>query len=217
MGGECTGGKGKIEKNGEENTENNFKDENEIDAKGMEGEEDDDLYHIEKNIVLLLGSVERPIPSATHLEKEMFIFSNFNPSLKELFRFEKYRYGPYSQALQESLEDPFYFDDAYTMDRIGIHLTQKGGGVFSQINQEEKELKEFRINMNAMRLIREIYDRLSVNEFLFLIYITYPEYMALSEVSDKLLKKRKILADNLAKKHIITKSRYLELIGDINK
>ena len=84
-GGECTGGKGKIEKNGEENTENNFKDENEIDAKGMEGEEDDDLYHIEKNIVLLLGSVERPIPSATHLEKEVFIFSNFNPSLKELF------------------------------------------------------------------------------------------------------------------------------------
>mgnify|MGYP001127355837 CR=1 FL=1 len=138
--------------NEETNTENNFKDGNEIDAKGMEGEEDDDLYHIEKNIILLLGAVKKPIPSVTHLEKEMFILSKFDPSLKELFRFEKYRYGPYSQALQESLEDPFYFDDAYTMDKRGIHLTQVGGDIFSQIILEEKEQKNYRININAMRL-----------------------------------------------------------------
>ena len=66
-----------------------------------------------------------------------------------------------------------------------------------------------------MKLVREMYDKLSRDELLFLIYITYPEFREKSKVSEKLLapREKKRLASALLKKGIITKKRYEEIVG----
>ena len=64
--------------------------------------------------------------------------------------------------------------------------------------------------------IRSLYDDLSDNEFMFLIYKTYG-YTEKSDVFNKLMKKRKRLATSLLHKGIITHQRYEELIVEDNE
>jgi hypothetical protein len=75
---------------------------------------------------------------------------------------------------------------------------------------------KFKELLGMMKMIRELYDKLSRDELLFLIYITYPEYKQMSKISDELLstKRRKEIAGRLLKKGVITEGKYQELVGD---
>jgi hypothetical protein len=69
--------------------------------------------------------------------------------------------------------------------------------------------------LHSFKLIRDIYDKLTKEELLFLIYVTYPEYVELSSIYDRLVKdkeKRMQLSESLLKKGLITADRYRELI-----
>lgn len=69
----------------------------------------------------------------------------------------------------------------------------------------------------ALQLVRQMYDPLSKDELLFLIYVTYPNYIEFSSEYDRLVRdkrNRKHLADNLLEKGLVTRARYDELIGN---
>lgn len=147
----------------------------------------------------------------------MFILTKTNPILQDLFNFEPYHYGPYSQVLQDLAEEPFYFEEAYNFDDKGrIYITEEGKDEFNEILEENKGNKDFEELINALKLIRDFYDRLTVDELLLLIYVTYPDFTEYSSVSNRLLKnrkKRKFLSESLLKKGLITRKRYEELLG----
>ena len=65
--------------------------------------------------------------------------------------------------------------------------------------------------MQSIEFIRSVYDHLTDDEFMFLVYMTY-DYTEKSDRFDALLKKKKQLADSLLRKKIITNHRYLELL-----
>jgi hypothetical protein len=177
--------------------------------------DDDELEVIEKYILLLLGVVDRPIPSFTHLEKEMFMLSKCFPIIQEYFNFEAFHYGAYSQALQEAVEEPFYYENAFKIEGSKISLSDVGKIEFKNIVREGQSDKYASELLSALKLIRELYDKLSVNELLFLIYNTYPESAKFSSVSDKYLKDRTLrerYAKGLLNKGIISKDRYNELV-----
>jgi len=177
--------------------------------------DDDELEVIEKYIILLLGVVDRPIPSFTHLEKEMFILSKCFPIIQEYFNFEEYHYGAYSLALQETVEEPFYFEDAFKIEGNKISLSDGGKKEFKKIVQEGRSDKYASELLSALNLIRELYDKLSVDELLFMIYNTYPESAKFSSVSDKYLKNLKFrgrYAKSLLNKGVISQERYNELV-----
>jgi len=75
-----------------------------------------------------------------------------------------------------------------------------------------KDDPNFKKLHEAMKLIRKLYDKLSRDELLLLVYATYPEYKIKSNVYDRIYKKRKELAFSLLKKGLITRKRYEELI-----
>lgn len=170
----------------------------------------------EKYIILLLGVKKEPIPSLWHLQKEMFMVSRVNPKVSEYFDFEKHYNGPYSQKLQEIILEPLYFDSAYHVEpNSTVILTANGKKIFEDIKKEYFENKKFSDLLKTLKLIREIYDALSKEELLFLIYRTYPEYIEASNVYEKLVineRKRKRLANSLLEKGIITEERYAELL-----
>lgn len=169
----------------------------------------------EKYIILLLGVKDNPIPSLWHLQKEMFMASRAIPKVNEFFDFEKHYNGPFSPKLQEITKEPLYYDEAYQIHpNLAVSLTQSGKTLFKKIINEYKNNEKFSNLLKTLKLTREVYDKLGKEELLFLIYRTYPEYIEVSNIYDRLVKnkeKRIRLANSLFSKGLITEERYDEL------
>jgi hypothetical protein len=175
------------------------------------------LKIVEEYIVSLLGSEEKACPTIWHLQKELFIFTKINPKAGQLFNFVRHYEGPYSQIVQESLKDPMYYEDAFVTKQSGeICLSYEGKRNFEDLKNRYTHDTKFIRLLNSFKLIRDIYDRLTKEELLFLVYVTYPEYVEYSNIYDRLVKnkqKRMQLSENLFKKGLITTDRYKELIA----
>lgn len=175
------------------------------------------LRIVEEYIVFLLGIEDKSCPTIWHLQKEIFILTNMNPKAKPLFNFVKHYEGPYSQMLQDSLKEPMYYEEAFETKQNGeICLTDQGRKIFADIKNKYAHDDRFSLLLHNLKLIRGIYDKLSKEELLFLIYITYPDYIQFSNAYDRLVRdeeKRKQLSRSLLKKGLITAERYEELIA----
>lgn len=169
---------------------------------------------VERYLILLLGAKENPVPSEVHLQKEIFILSNFRKSLLEEFNFQKHYLGPYSQVIEQAVKSPAHFSEAFDFDGKKISLSHYGKKEYSNMIKEFKGQEEFNLILSSLNLIREIYDKLSKDELLFLIYETYPGYTEFSGIytglnKDKLSRKR--ILNSLLTKGLITDNRYKEL------
>lgn len=175
------------------------------------------LKIVEEYIVSLLGVEDRPVPTIWHLQKEFFILTKMRPKAQRLFNFVKHYEGPYSQVLQDSAKEPMYFEDSFISKGNGeIYLTTQGRKTFEEIKEKYSNTEKFSQVLNSLKLIRDIYEKLSKEELLFLIYVTYPEFVEFSSAYDKLVKntQRRIqLLESLLKKGLVTKGRYEELIA----
>jgi len=187
----------------------------------MSSNEDlDELEVIERYILLLLGVLDKSIPTSYHLQKELFILSQANPKIKQIFNFEKHYYGPYSQDLAELVKEPLYYKEAFNFEKSGkISITEKGKKLFQEIVNRYKDNIKFSEMLAMMKMTRQIYDKLTFEELLLLIYVTYEEFKEKSKVSQRILSKinRKRLAHNLFKKGVITETRYNELVKYSNE
>lgn len=169
-------------------------------------------YVVETYILLLLGARDKPLPSRLHLEKEVFMLSKAKPIINDIFRFEKHYKGPYSQILNEALDEPAHRPNAYTLDDNGIHLTVEGKKEFDEIVSKLRDKSSFAALLSTLRLIRSLYDDLREDELLLLIYDEYDEYTEKSKEYDRINKNRKALSNNLRKRGSITQGRYDELM-----
>jgi len=174
----------------------------------------------EQFVILLLEALERPVPTIWHVQKEIFIFSKIQPKIQNLFQFVKHYEGPYSQLLQESVKEPIYYDRAYEFNSSdALILLPEGRKIFNRIRAENDKTESFTRTMDSLKLIRTVYDKLSKDELLLLIYMTYPTYIEFSNKYDDLVRnedKRKRLALNLLLKGLITNPRYEELIQNVS-
>lgn len=168
---------------------------------------------IERHLILLLGVRDMPIKSDLYLQKEMFILSNSKEELKEELNFEKHYYGPYSQLLQGILIKPSYIKDPFDFDGNRIFLSENGKEEYQKMVEKYSEDKKFIKLLLSLKLIRELYDNLSSNELLFLIYATYPKYIELSNIAKEIIEDplRSRIVEGLFSKGIISNERYREL------
>lgn len=162
-----------------------------------------------KFIALLLSGAERPIKTRINFQKELFIFSKSFPKFFDSFDFVPHYYGPYSRIAEDIIEN---YDDYFISDKNGIYLTSEGKKLGEESIQEfsEKNREKIEISRN---IVRSLYDSLSNDELMFLVYKTYG-YTEKSEVIERLLEKKEYLASRLLKKGIITEKRYQELVAN---
>ncbi len=183
----------------------------------MSNEEDlDELKVIERYLILLLGVKEEPIPSETHLQKELFFLSKSNPIIKNFITFQKHYFGPYSEVVNDLSRNPVHFINSFEYNKEGkFSLMNQGKDIFENLVEEYQDNENFKKMLSAMKLIRKLYEKLTTDELLFLIYATYDEYTEKSHKAKRLLTKRSRtrLAQQLLEKGIITKGRYLELVN----
>jgi len=170
---------------------------------------------IEQSIILLLGANERPVRSMLLLEKEVFLLTEAIPKFRKAIPFSAHYKGPYSQEVKELAIDPVYYKDAIDLNN-GIRLTTKGKEAYKEIIEELKASPLYNSIITALKLIRTLYDKLSDNELLLLIYNSYPKYTKKSAISDEIYRDKEHLSQSLLKKRLITEERYAELSGQPN-
>ena len=172
---------------------------------------------LEELIILLLGSSPNPLPSRWHLQKELFMLAQVNPKLGPLIGFEPRYDGPYSLHLREVSLEPFRRVGAYGVDSAGrMRLTEAGRSMFDKKAADAGPQSRLASLLAAAEVIRMLYDRMSVEELLFLICDTYPEEADCSDrryaFRDASVRRR--LADSLLKKDLITLNRWDEMVAD---
>jgi hypothetical protein len=176
---------------------------------------------LEHLILLLLGAQDQKI-SILHLEKEAFLLWNFHPDIKKFVRFISHYRGPYSEEIEQVIKNPFNLINCWTYippvryDTLSggyVELTPQGRHEYQRLYVASSANPQMGPILAAMKMVRELYDKLSLEELLLLIYDTYPEYRKKSNVFDEIQKSRKRLAGNLVKKGYIDEARYKDLMA----
>ena len=169
----------------------------------------------ERLIILMIGSSGRPVPTFIHMQKEMFLLSRSFAKIEDTFHFEAHYYGAYSQHLDESIKEPLYYPNSYSYDKRGIFLFNEGKSNFESFSRKYKSSESFQLILSSMKMTREIYDKLTYNEFLLLMYLTYPDYTAKSVIFSGLVEdetKKNSLLQSIRRKGLLTDDRFNELM-----
>lgn len=176
---------------------------------------------LEHLILLLLGARDQKI-SLLHLEKEAFFLWNFHPDIKKFMRFISHYRGPYSEEIQQVIRNPFNLINCWIYtpparyDALSggyVELTPHGRGEYQRLYAASSANSQMEPILAAMTMVRELYDKLSMEELLLLIYDTYPEYQKKSDVFESIRRSKKRLAENLVKKGYIDEDRYEDLLA----
>lgn len=174
----------------------------------------DAVKDLEQMIILLLGSGNGPVPSAEHLQKEMYMLTKVDPNLDALFRFAPHRRGPYSAGLHKASLEPLHHVGAYGAGRRGgVSLAPAGRRAYAEMVSGSDKMKAL---ADAASLVRHVYDGIDADEFLLLICDAYCGANELScvEYGHKDPETRRRLAGSLARKGVVTTERHKELVGD---
>jgi len=162
-----------------------------------------DLQKVRETLVLLLlGTSMSKSHSMVQIQKEFFYLWRSSEKIKPLIRFIAHYRGPYSEALNDSIRYPKYLE--YLWDFVPprkndtltgglIILNDEGQREFNNIIQRIKKANNIEMIqlISAMRLLHDLYDDLSVEEFLYMVYINPDniDFIIKSEIYDKIINK----------------------------
>ncbi len=176
---------------------------------------------LENFILLVLGMVDRPM-SMLHLEKEVFLLWNFDKQIQPFLRFIKHFRGPFSKEIQETIFDPVYLDEHWEYippkktDNISggcVVVTDIGNEEYARLFSKMAEREEFVHLLAGIKMVRELYDKLTLKELLLLIYDTYPEFVQNSDISEDINQQKPLLIKSLMRKGFLDEERYISLIN----
>jgi len=149
-------------------------------------------------LFLLASKNSTPIKGKLWLEKELFLLTESVPKLKELFDFEAYLLGPYSEIVKSDLEVLVQMDYIDTISNQ-ISITKKGLNLISCLEgQISKKL------LDEIYKSKDLLNDLKRNELLAYIYQVYPDTTKESIAFDKIKPKLREIAIVLLKKDKIS-------------
>jgi hypothetical protein len=174
-------------------------------------------HTIEQNIATMLLGVElkRPVPSLLHLEEEVFMLTRVFKLLGEEIKFEPSERGPRAPTLQEIIKN-LRFYSRFSADTDGIRLSRYGEKVYDELSDVLKSNPDFHDIITMFKLTRKLFDDVTEQQLLLLIYDLYSEYVTKSTEYENIISERKKLSRELLKNKKITKERCEELAGYIS-
>lgn len=160
-----------------------------------------DIQEVRENLVLLLlGTSESGRHSMLQIQKEFFYLWRSSKHIQPLIKFIAHYKGPYSEGLKETITSPMYLENLWNYSPPPSRDKLTGG--FIQINTDGKHefneiMRKIKENKNedmiqliaAMRLLHDLYDNLSSEEFLLLVYVNpdNKEFIKKSEIYDSIV------------------------------
>jgi len=185
-------------------------------------EQEENNKGLENLILLVLGAKDSKI-SILHLEKEVFLLWNFDPSIRIYLHFIEHYRGPFSPEIPEAIKDPVYLDKSWiyikpsNKDYLSggyVKLTNNGRENYNKLLNDliKTQNEDLRHLLTGINIVRQLYDKLTSKELLLLIYDSYPKYIKASEEYNKINRNRNTIAKHLKEKGIIDLKRYNSLI-----
>jgi len=159
------------------------------------------------SLLLLSGLQNSPIRGKTKLMKEFFLIAKNIPDLEYNADFEEYSYGPYSEYVDNSLDDLEVLGlivktgTTYSLSDLGKVIVED---IKKDISEEEIALVED---------MKNLLEGLTTNEALALVYFTYPEETIESIVVHDIKNKRVGIAVSLLLKGKVSISKGAEIAG----
>lgn len=165
-----------------------------------------DLEDEEKIVIYALGSLNNtPLRSKVKIQKLLFLVSLIFPEYKELLEFEPHLFGPYSEILDNVIEDLVKLE-LVKVEGSKYKLTEKGFELYNQL-KPKKEL------VGVIEDFKNFLNDLSDDEILTFIYVSYPKFIGESAKWDELKKDRVKMAVSLLKKEKVSFSKAAEISG----
>lgn len=171
------------------------------------------LSSVERFLLLLLAapgnqpSGHEPIKGKTWLQKEMFFISKNVPELVEATGFEDYRFGAYSDVLDDVL-DQFITDRYVEVDSGKIQLTGKGAPFAKHLwegaSKNEKDI---------VQEIKELLNDMTNDELLGFSYSAYPSMKRFSDFTETFEAEKVKIATALLRKGKVSREKAAEIAG----
>ncbi|MCS7385783.1 MAG: UPF0175 family protein [archaeon GB-1867-005] len=160
----------------------------------------------EWTLSILYASKQKALKSKVHIQKALFLASKYINELKEELEFKAYRLGPYSEEVEDIIE--VLESSNYTIkNEKRIVLTSRGLTKAKEIWKKLEEDKKI-----ILKNIVELINNLDEDELLLYIYTKYG-FKEKSDIIDKLLRKRKLIALNMLRKGVVSTSLAAKIAG----
>jgi len=160
---------------------------------------------IKELIILLLGVVNRPT-TIFHLQYELFVLNETKVDLNII--------NEYVETIDDNSNNNNNNNYSNTNNNK-IRLNEKGKTYYDEIHNKysssSNKHEKFKILLVVMKLIRNLYDKLTVEELVVLLYEDITEASALVDGLNHNYKYKVI--EGLYKKGYITEKRYRELLS----
>ncbi len=161
---------------------------------------------IKELIILLLGVVDRPI-TIFHLQYELFVLNETKVDLNII--------NEYVETIDDNSNNNNNNNNYSNTNNNKIRLNEKGKTYYDEIHNKysssSNKHDKFKILLVVMKLIRNLYDKLTVEELAVLLYEDITEASALVDGLNHKYKYKVI--EGLYKKGYITEKRYRELLS----
>jgi len=138
--------------------------------------------------------------------KELFFISKNIPPLENEAGFEPDNFGPNSDAAANILHELAMLG-LIDSKKEDYKLTEDGEKLLKKVDDLPKNEE------NMIFFMKDLFNDLTYDESLALVYCNYPNMTSESLVKDKIMGKRKKLALSLLKKGKISKSKAAEIYG----
>jgi hypothetical protein len=160
---------------------------------------------IKELIILLLGVVDRPT-TIFHLQYELFVLNETKVDLNII--------NEYVETIDNNSNNNNNNNNYNNTNNNKIRLNEKGKTYYDEIHNKyssSNKHEKFKILLVVMKLIRNLYDKLTVEELAVLLYEDITEASALIDGLNHNYKYKVI--EGLYKKGYITEKRYRELLS----
>jgi len=145
-------------------------------------------------------------PSKLHIQKALFIASRHIDGLREVLEFKAYRMGPWSEEVGDAMENAVY-SGLLVASRGGVALTHRGAteaeAVWKRLSDKDREV---------LKKVADFSSSMSGDELLLYVYAVYG-YTWESDVTARLLEKRKELALSMLRKHLVSVELAAKIAG----
>jgi predicted HTH domain antitoxin len=172
--------------------------------------QDQSTYDIESVLFLLLysegphGKMGEPLPSNLFLQKEAFVLSKKMKGLEA--EYEPFRLGPFSEALDDTLEQ--LRASHFVSPEDPIHLTAQGLALARDCwEKASSDLRKLVLDT------KKLFNNMTKDELLAYIYFTYPEWTENSDIREQVEGKRIDAAVSLFSKGKVSLGKAAAIAG----
>ncbi len=168
---------------------------------------------------LLNGLNSKPIDGKIKFQKIAFLVLKNFKELFELADFKSHKFGPYSESLENTLQETANKTEAH-IESDNIEITDQGKNKLKELDSvkglSEKEIQNKELIEKTIDDIKEDFSNFNTDEILAFIYKTAPDFISDSIVADKIDYEKVFL--ELYEKGELGVSKIAELMGwDLEK